>query len=92
MRATKEVLGWDPDKKFLVPDEVLAHLNGSARPARSRSWKKELARIGRTPPRASFVDAACAGELGPWTLPDVRAGEPIATRSAGRGDAGVQGP
>src|SRR2546430_6416330 len=27
VRATKEVLGWDPDKHFFVPDEVYAHMN-----------------------------------------------------------------
>src|SRR5436190_4844260 len=27
VRATKEALGWDPDKHFFVPDEVAAHMN-----------------------------------------------------------------
>jgi len=26
IRRTKENLGWDPDKKFFIPDEVLSHL------------------------------------------------------------------
>ncbi|MDQ3669710.1 MAG: transketolase [Actinomycetota bacterium] len=27
VRATKEVLGWDPDEHFVVPDEVLEHMD-----------------------------------------------------------------
>src|SRR5439155_803544 len=31
VRRTKEALGWDPDAKFLVPDEVREHMNGVER-------------------------------------------------------------
>ncbi len=29
IRRTKENLGWDPDKKFFIPDEVLSHLRSA---------------------------------------------------------------
>jgi transketolase len=37
--ATKEVLGWDPEQKFQVPDEVLAHTRGLLE--RGAAWGKE---------------------------------------------------
>ena len=30
VRATKEILGWDPDEHFVVPDEVREHMAGVA--------------------------------------------------------------
>lgn len=37
--ATKKVLGWDPEQKFQVPDEVLAHTRGLLE--RGAAWGKE---------------------------------------------------
>jgi transketolase len=34
VRATKEILGWDPDKTFVVPDGVYEHFDQSERGAR----------------------------------------------------------
>ena len=36
VRATKEVMGWDPDKTFVVPDGVYEHMSGVARGAGAR--------------------------------------------------------
>ena len=59
VRATKEVLGWDPDQHFLVPDDVYEHFDQRARGGalqgeweqRFRAWRDghdELAaRVGR---------------------------------------------
>jgi transketolase len=43
--ATKRALGWDPDAKFLVPAEVLAHLSeGGRRGATTHGqWREQLA-------------------------------------------------
>ena len=33
VRATKELLGWDPDEQFVVPDEVREHFDQTERGA-----------------------------------------------------------
>ena len=92
--ATKQALGWDPDKHFYVPDEVYAHMNGVERgnAARgrvatpsSRDWSQAF------PAEREQWDAAWAGRIGDWTLPEFAAGR--GARDARRrqaGDAGVQ--
>jgi transketolase len=48
VRATKEILGWDPDQHFVVPDGVYEHFDQKARGAalqaeweqRFRSWRE----------------------------------------------------
>src|SRR3954471_19797108 len=43
VRATKEALGWDPDKSFVVPPEVAEHMNGSKRGiALEEAWESKL--------------------------------------------------
>ncbi len=43
MRATKEALGWDPDKKFFVPDEVREHMNVTERGIELEdAWQQKL--------------------------------------------------
>jgi transketolase len=89
VRATKEVMGLDPDQTFVVPESVYAHMSlreaGAAAQqeweAGMRSWR------GANPELAEDWDRAWAGELRDgWegSLPVFGAGEQIATRSAGQ--------
>ena len=88
VRAAKEALGWDPDKKFYVPDEVLEHMNVTERGIELEDmWQKKLsawsakypslredwAQVHTGKPRAGWVEA----------LPEFPAGEDVATRDAG---------
>jgi transketolase len=90
VRATKEVLGWDPDEHFQVPTEVYEHMAAVA----DRGTKLEREWDGRFSawsvafpelrsewdadrlgaPRAGWLDA----------LPWFKAGEELATRAAGK--------
>ena len=90
VRLTKEVLGWDPDEHFVVPDKVREHFDQRARGAalqaewdlRYRDW-----RAGHDELAAQW-DAAWAGR----PLPGVREAlesidwekDKLATRSAGQ--------
>jgi len=43
VRATKEILGWDPDKHFVVPDGVYEHFNQVERgEAAQREWQQRF--------------------------------------------------
>jgi transketolase len=90
VRATKEILGWDPDEHFVVPDEVREHMAAVAeRGAAAREeWEARL-----TVWREAHPDVAAERELDlegrpreGWldALPTFEAGEEIATRDAGR--------
>jgi transketolase len=89
VRATKEILGWDPDAHFAVPDEVYAHMSQIERGAElEREWAARLdawaaafpecladwEQVHTGRPRPGFVEA----------LPEFPAGEEVATRDAGR--------
>lgn len=86
--ATKEVLGFDPEKTFEVSDEVIAHTREAldrGREARAE-WEKSLA-AWRTanPERAAEFDRISAGELpAGWEdrLPVFEPGKSVATRAA----------
>ena len=84
--ATKEALGWDPGKHFFVPDEVYAHMNGVERGNELESqWQQALSNWSQAfPVERERWDAAWAGRIGPWELPEFEAGEGIATRDAAR--------
>jgi transketolase len=88
VRAAKEALGWDPDKKFYVPDEVQEHMNATERGIELEDeWQKRLSawsakypslredwdQVHTGKPRAGWVEA----------LPEFPAGEDVATRDAG---------
>jgi transketolase len=88
VRAAKEALGWDPDKKFYVPDEVRQHMNVTERGIELEdAWQKKLSawsakypalredwdQVHTGKPRAGWVEA----------LPEFPAGEDVATRDAG---------
>ncbi|WP_405781711.1 transketolase [Streptomyces sp. NBC_00859] len=86
--ATKKILGFDPEKSFDVPAEVLAHtraLGDRGREAKA-AWEKGFA-AWRTasPEHAAEFDRIRAGELPKgWTdeLPAFEAGTSLATRAA----------
>ncbi|SDN75474.1 transketolase [Actinacidiphila guanduensis] len=88
VRATKEVLGFDPDQHFQVADEVIAHTRAvgeRGREARAE-WEKSFA-AWRTanPERALLFDRIDAGELpAGWEehLPVFEPGSSLATRAA----------
>ena len=88
VRAAKAALGWDPDAKFLVPDEVRNHFNVTDRGiAFEDAWQKKLDtwsakypelredwdQVNTGKPRPGWVDA----------LPAFEPGEEVATRDAG---------
>jgi transketolase len=84
--ATKKALGWDPDKHFYVPDEVYAHMNGIERGTELESeWQQRFSNWSQAFPQARETwDAAWAGRIGPWELPEFEPGEELATRMAGK--------
>ena len=88
VRAAKEALGWDPDKTFVVPDEVSAHMNHIERGTEVESaWRKKLeAWSAKYPELREDWDQVHTGKPRPgWidALPDFPAGEDVATRDAG---------
>jgi len=88
VRAAKEALGWDPDKTFVVPDEVSAHMNRIERGTELESaWRKKLeAWSAKYPALREDWDQVHTGKPRPgWidALPDFPAGEDVATRDAG---------
>lgn len=89
VRATKEVMGFDPDRSFHVERSVYEHMSlvdsGAAAQAaweeREREWRE------RYPELAREWEGALAGRLRDgWrdALPSFEAGKSIATRSAGQ--------
>lgn len=88
VRATKEVLGFDPDQHFAVADEVIAHtraVGDRGRDAKAQ-WEKAFA-AWRTasPERAELFDRVAAGVLPEgWEdhLPTFETGKSLATRAA----------
>ena len=90
VRRTKEVLGWDPDETFVVPDAVREHMAGvRERGAAARAaWDERLAAWADAHPDAA-ADRELDLEARPrdgWkeALPSFEAGEQIATRDAGK--------
>ena len=90
VRATKEILGFDPDEHFVVPDAVREHMKGVGErgAAAEAEWQERFAAwraafpVGAEDwegdrsgqPRAGWHDA----------LPSFEAGDEVATRDAGR--------
>jgi transketolase len=88
VRATKEALGWDPDAKFLVPDEVREHMNVTDRGIELEdAWQQKLAGwSGKYPALREDWDQVHTGRPRPgWieALPEFAPGEELATRDAG---------
>ncbi len=63
LAATKKVLGWDPDKTFVVPEDVLEHTRalGERGAAAHAAWQESLRRLGRGEPRAQGAVRPPAG-------------------------------
>ncbi|HZD88259.1 MAG TPA: transketolase [Gaiellaceae bacterium] len=88
VRATKEALGWDPDEKFVVPDEVREHMNVVER---GIGWQQEWqsrfdAWAAKYPRLREDWDQVHTGKPRPgWleALPEFEPGEELATRDAG---------
>jgi transketolase len=88
--ATKKALGWDPEAKFLVPDEVRAHMaeSGKRGAEAHAAWDAKIAAYRAAHPElAAQLELAINGELpAGWDaeLPSAKPGDkPAATRSAG---------
>jgi transketolase len=90
VRATKEVMGFDPDKKFWVDERVYAHMSLRERGAAAQSeWQEQRLDPWREafPEMAADWEKAWQGKLRDgWreALPSFAAGEQIASRSAGQ--------
>jgi len=90
VRATKEVMGFDPERSFWVDERVYEHMSlRDSGAAAQKEWRE----LRFDPWRAAFPDMAAdwdrawAGHLRDgWreALPSFKAGEQIATRSAGQ--------
>ncbi|MDQ4082102.1 MAG: transketolase, partial [Actinomycetota bacterium] len=90
VRATKEILGWDPDKHFHVPDEVYEHMNLREKGNELEDeWRVRFDGWRATyPALAEDWDRAWRGELEPgWAEShprfDPEAKDKLATRAAG---------
>jgi transketolase len=89
VRATKEVLGWDPDEHFVVPDEVAEHMDGRDRGVElEQEWRERFERWSTAfPGLREEWDSDLSGRPRPgWeaALPEFEAGEELATRAAGK--------
>jgi transketolase len=84
--ATKEALGWDPDRHFYVPDEVYAHMNGVERGTKLEAeWQSVFDDWSAAfPTDRKRWDAAWAGQIGEWELPEFAVGDDLATRAAAK--------
>lgn len=88
VRLTKETLGWNPDEKFVVPDESLAHYRQAVDKgaAWESAWNEKFeAYQAAYPELAAAYQQAFAGELPEgWDadLPSFPDDKKMATRSA----------
>jgi transketolase len=89
VRATKEVMGFDPDRHFWVDERVYEHMSLRDAGASAQSeWQERFgAWRGAFPELGQDWDLAWAGRLREgWreSLPTFAAGEQLATRAAGQ--------
>ena len=88
LKATKEVLGFDPEQSFAVADDVLAHTRGLLeRGARAHAeWQKRFdAWAEANPERKQLLDRLEARQLPENiadALPSFEAGKDVSTRAA----------
>jgi transketolase len=87
VRATKEVMGWDPDATFVVPDEVREHMDVVERgTAWEREWQGRFDAWGAKYPelREDWDQVHSGRPRAGWAdvLPAFEVGEEIATRDA----------
>ena len=88
VRAAKEALGWDPDEKFFVPDEVREHMNVIDRGIEwEDAWHRELEAWGAKYPglREDWEQVQTGRPRPGWleALPEFEPGEELGTREAG---------
>jgi len=88
VRAAKVALGWDPDKTFVVPQDVAEHFNQTSRGiALEDAWQQKLnAWSAKYPRERERWDQAHSGKPLPgWVeaLPTFEVGGSVATRDAG---------
>jgi transketolase len=89
VRATKEVMGFDPDKTFVVDEQVYEHMSLVDDGAKlQREWQQRFdAWREAHPEMADDWDRAWRGELNDgWraALPTFEPGDKLATRAAGK--------
>jgi transketolase len=89
VRATKEVLGWDPDAHFVVPDGVYEHMSQKTRGAEAQAeWQQRFDAWSEAVPHLrEDWDQVHTGKPRPgWeqALPTFEPGEDMATRDAGK--------
>jgi transketolase len=89
VRATKEVLGWDPDEHFVVPDGVYEHMSQKARGVELEAdWRQRFdAWSVAFPHTRADWDQVHTGRPRPGyedALPTFEAGDDMATRDAGK--------
>jgi transketolase len=89
VRATKQAMGFDPERKFWVDDRVYEHMSlAEAGTSAERAWRLRFdAWRERFPELAADWDRAWEGRLlDGWreSLPSFPAGEKLATRAAGQ--------
>jgi transketolase len=89
VRATKQAMGFDPERSFWVDERVYEHMSLRARGAAAQEAWEQRARVWREdfPEMAEDWDLAWAGRLrAGWreALPSFAAGGQIATRAAGQ--------
>lgn len=88
LAATKKVLGWDPDKTFEVPDDVIAHTRTLVErgEAEKAAWQEKFdAWAQANPERKALWDRLQARELPADigdALPTFEAGKDVSTRAA----------
>ncbi|HZS29750.1 MAG TPA: transketolase [Gaiellaceae bacterium] len=88
VRATKEALGWDPDQKFVIPQEVAEHMNVTERGIELEAeWEQKLAAWSAKYPglRERWGQVHTGKPLPGWVeaLPTFEPGGEVATRDAG---------
>jgi transketolase len=87
VRATKEVLGFDPDAHFAVDDAVYQHMDMTQRGIElEQEWRNEFERwSAANPALREDWDQVHTGRMRPgWEPPDFAAGDDMATRDAGK--------
>jgi transketolase len=86
VRATKEVLGFDPDRHFEVDEAVYGHMTQVQRGIDAQQeWLGRFERWSEAFPAVREEwDRAWSGAIGPWEPPEWQAGEELATRDAGK--------
>lgn len=89
LRGLKEALGYDPEKRFAVDDEAVAHARANAR-ERARAardqWEVDFARWQETHPQQARLLERLRADHRPedmrQALPHFEEGTPLATRAA----------